>query len=235
VRFKEKDATVRYLPGKVGLTQILKRYDDTPFDVTADKPIVSVVRTKTATLRGWTVRKKTPKASGVKKLDPISVHVEIVPTKGTRISSAVNISMSNPPAARLKSRDAFRSTKVTGKPTAVQFMATIIESSRLKPGDSIIPVGYQLSTLSTGEKPEKLAGTFHVILRTLPSAPADNAVAGTGVALIGGILDLRLGHLCDQRGCVSHLHKSLAAIPGVAGMSPHPDLKGRNSATGALR
>ena len=41
VRFEEKDAQVRFVPGQVTLDQIVKRYEDTPFGVTPAGPIVT--------------------------------------------------------------------------------------------------------------------------------------------------------------------------------------------------
>ncbi|MCH8829584.1 MAG: hypothetical protein IID45_08410, partial [Planctomycetes bacterium] len=234
VRFKEKDATVRYLPGKVGLAQILKRYDDTPFDVTPSGPIVSIFRTKTAKLRGWMEREKPkkspPRAKAVPAArkpsasKPIVVFVEIVPVKGIQIASSARLSLTDPLASGLKLRQAFRTLKATGHPVATRFVAQLAQTSALKPGEMTVPVSFHIMTVDANGKQHVIAGTFDVVLHTPPSAPAANAATRTGVALIGGSLELRLGHLCSQRGCVEHLHKSLAAVPGVAGMRPHASL-----------
>ncbi|MBI2947333.1 MAG: hypothetical protein HYY23_06785 [Verrucomicrobia bacterium] len=44
------------------------------------------------------------------------------------------------------------------------------------------------------------------------------------IVLIGGELELGLAHLCEQKGCAAHLHKSLHGVPGVAGVRPRPSL-----------
>ena len=129
VRFKEKDATVRYRPGKVTLDQILKRYEDTPFDVSPIDPIVTIARTKQAIVRSWTQRSKQPvpipaspaankkaskkKANNSKKgnkknpktrdtFKPIQLFVEVVPehARGTR-RRGTTVSGHAPPAEAL--------------------------------------------------------------------------------------------------------------------------------------
>jgi hypothetical protein len=43
--------------------------------------------------------------------------------------------------------------------------------------------------------------------------------------MIGGALELRLGHLCDQARCVEHFHNSLTNFGGIAAVRPLPSLK----------
>ena len=230
MRFKEKDAAVRYLPGKVGLDQILKRYEDTPFDVTPAGEIVAVVRTKQVTLRGWAEQSNPTKATqraGAGK--PTTVFVELVPAKGMRIASGARFSLSNPPAAGLKLRAAFRRVKSTGKPSggqpvAPRFVARLTAAA-WKPGEITVPVRFRVTAVDAGNKQHAIKGKLDVVLRTPRPKPAISMLATTGVALIGGTLELRLGHLCDQRGCAAHFHKSLADIRGLAAVRPHPSLK----------
>ena len=46
-----------------------------------------------------------------------------------------------------------------------------------------------------------------------------------GVALIDGKLELRLGHLCDQRGCVKHFYSSLSAFSSLGAVDPRASLE----------
>ncbi len=254
VRFKEKDATVRYLPAKVGLAQILKQYDDTPFDVTPDGPIVSIAHTKQLTLRGWTTRKSPAKPSlQTNKTDPsakktaagnnselprpIRLIVDLVPATDVRIASQPMLSLSDPPAAGLELAGDFQKVEPAktpldddkgpsdGKVQTIRWAARLTESVTLKPGEIIVPVGFDVTTVGDGETQEPATGRLDIVLRTIAAKPPTGAAASTGVAIIGGALELRLGHLCDQTGCVEHFHKSLAGVAGVAAVRPHPSLE----------
>ena len=93
VRFKEKDATVRYLPDQVTLDQILKRYESTPFGVTPAGPVVTIVDTGQAVLRGWsertTAETKDFDSNDKAKADapkPIQLFVETVVEESSQVA-----------------------------------------------------------------------------------------------------------------------------------------------------
>ena len=240
VRFQEKDATIRFIPGKVSLNQILSRYDETPFEVTANLPIVTIVRTEQFTIRGWTARNKLvpqntksnsddtnkKQTAGDGSLPTITLNVEFVPATGNHSVSKPQLSLSDPPATGFELEndfDEFGQSKPTGGNTTTaranaRLFQTVAEYSK----EVLLPIDFQSAT----DKDEiEYKGRLDLVLLPEPAKPVADATPSTGVALVGGALELRLGHLCDQSGCVSHFHKSLANIPGVAAVSPTPDLK----------
>ena len=252
VRFEEKDATVRFLPKKVGLEKILKQYDDTPFDVTLDGPIVTIARTKQLTLRGWTKRsklgqpasktepsaKKVASAQKDKKLpQPIRLIVELVPAQGARLVQQPKLSLSNPPAAVLELASDFQKVELAETPSndnkvetddigqKIRWVALLTEPVILNPGEIALPVGFLVKTVGIDEKQEAATGKLDVVLRSVAALPSTDLVVPGDVALVGGTLALSLGHLCDQSGCVEHFHKSLAKIGGLGAVRPHPNLE----------
>jgi len=252
VRFSEKNATVRYLPGKVRLEQILKQYDDTPFDVAPDGPIVMIVRAKQVTLRGWSQRpqpdkpasktdpseKKASKAkSGEESSQPIQLFVELVLTNKIRLASPPQLSLSDPPASGLELADGFQKVELGETPSndnkeqsgekarTTRFVARLTESVSRQPGEITVPVNFRVATIGEGEEQQAVEGRVDVVLRTVGVKSSTRLDATTGVALIGGTLELRLGHLCDQKGCVEHFYKSLGEIAGLGAVRPHPSLK----------
>jgi hypothetical protein len=60
------------------------------------------------------------------------------------------------------------------------------------------------------------------ISRGSADEPLREPAAEASVPVIGGTIELGLGHLCDQKGCVDHLHKSLPAMPSIVGVRPSP-------------
>ena len=72
-----------------------------------------------------------------------------------------------------------------------------------------MPVCVEFNVAEKGNDVDKTASKLDVVLRTMPKAAhiSDNNKAG--VALVGGTLDLQLGHLRAQRGCVHHFHQYL--------------------------
>ena len=106
VRFDEKDATVRYLPGKVTFDQIIRRYDDTPFGVIPSGPVVTIAHTTRGTIRGWT--KRTPPVLEGSETDsesdtpkPIRIFLEFAAKGSVQSGSTPKLSLAEPPAAGL--------------------------------------------------------------------------------------------------------------------------------------
>ncbi|MCH7726806.1 MAG: hypothetical protein IH991_10045, partial [Planctomycetes bacterium] len=225
MRFKEKDATVRYEVGKVKLEQILKQYDATPFGVTPAGPIVTVARTKQMTLRGWTqkatAKPNEAKASEQNAPEPIQLFVEFIPVEESQIVDTPDLSLSDPPASGLEVLQPFKKVEGDQKPRnekteLTRFVARLYETVALQPGEIAVPVSFKFSTTDVSDAKHDAEGKLNVVLRTVRKIPTVADVAGSGVALIDGRLELRLGHLCDQKGCVTHFHKSLGEITGLA-------------------
>jgi hypothetical protein len=243
VRFDEKDATVRYLPAKVTLEQILRRYDDTPFGVIPSGPVVTIARTTHGKVRVWTER--TPAVPGGAKSDsdrdaptPIRMFLEYS-AKGTGSSASVpELSLADPPAAGLAQLEAFKQVadvaSVSDGSASTRYLAKLYETVALPPGEVIVPVTLVIKTKEQGDNEASLTTRLEVVLRTTREAASNSTPATTGVALIDGTLDLKLGHLCDQRGCVQHFHQSLKEISGLAAINPHPSLE-NPGATAYLR
>ena len=241
MRFEEKDATVRYVPGKVTLDRILERYRDTPFEVAPAGPIVTVARGKNVTLRAWSHRAaKTPPSDPPEKKPagtagkeaaprPIQVLVDVVPAEPFRIASPPALTLADPPAPNLglmEKPGRLRPEPSGDKGGARRFTARLAETVTLTPGEITVPVTFHVTTVDANEKKHDDEGRFDVVLRTEKAKPSPDseAIAG-GAALIGGTLQLRLGHLCDQKGCVEHFHASIREVPGLGAVRPHPDLK----------
>ena len=243
VRFDEKDATVRYLPAKVTLEQILRRYDDTPFGVIPSGPVVTIARTTHGKVRVWTER--TPAVPGGAKSDsdrdaptPIRMFLEYS-AKGTGSSASVpELSLADPPAAGLAQLEAFKQVadvaSVSDGSASTRYLAKLYETVALPPGEVIVPVTLVIKTKEQGDNEASLTTRLEVVLRTTREAASNSTPATTGVTLIDGTLDLKLGHLCDQRGCVQHFHQSLKEISGLAAINPHPSLE-NPGATAYLR
>jgi hypothetical protein len=245
VRFTAGEATIRYLPEKISLEQILKQYDNTPFEVVADGPIVTIAHTGQWTFRGWTSRpepdqpasKDNPSndpAENDRQIPlPILLIVEVLPADDARTASPVQLTLSDPPAAGLEMEDDFHRVKSPAKTDEnqtdrpndklrpVRWVARLVESVALKPGEIVIPVSFPLKTVNDS-KQQETTGRLGVILRTAATKQQTDSAASSGLALVGGALELRLGHLCDQSGCVEHFHKSLAEIDGLGAVRPHP-------------
>ena len=149
VRFKEKDATVRYEVGKVKLEQILKQYDATPFGVTPAGPIVTVARSKQMTVRGWTqkaiAKPKEVKASEQSAPEPIQLFVEFAPAAESQIVDTPDLSLSDPPASGLEILEPFKKVEGNQKPRdekiqSTRFVARLYERVALQPGEFAVPV-----------------------------------------------------------------------------------------------
>ena len=241
MRFEEKDATVAYLPGKATLAQILKRYDDTPFTVTQSEPVISVHRARGLKLRGWTERlvvdqvstdpkpdsKKDKKASAANR-PTIRLIVELSADESRRVKTP-GLSLSDPVDRGLVPAGEFADVAADEKPAKGTLRRQVVllgESIKPRPGEAIIPVAFKSETTDRDNKQgQTIEGTLNIVLLTSAAKPAQVNLATTGVALVGDTLELKLGHLCDQRGCVAHLHNSLGQIRGLAGVRPHPDPK----------
>ena len=240
VRFEEKDATVRYLLGEVLLDQILKRYEDTPFDVALAGAVVSIARTKLVTVRGWSERPDPSEQptviaadqgnSEVERSRSIDLFVELLPATAVRLAEGTQLSLSDPEAIGLELLDKFQEVELVSdhedkqsRSDRSRYIARVTEAVTLKPGEITVPVSFRIPSTDADRMPHTADGTIDLVVCTLRARETVNEIA-TGVALIDGILELRLGHLCDQRGCVEHFHKSLGEIPGLAAVRPHPSL-----------
>lgn len=223
VRFKEKDATVRYLPRKITLEQILKQYDGTPFEVAIYGPIVTIANTPQFTLRGWTKRDQSASEQDETLPQPIQLIVELVPAQGILLTSQPQISLSDPPTAELALAGEFQKVESGDKANTTRLVARLTETVTLKPGEIVVPVSFNAA--GSDENQEATTGQLAVVLRTVAAKPAANVAMNTGVAMIGGTLELHLGHLCEQTGCVEHFHKSLADIGGLGAVRPRPSLE----------
>jgi hypothetical protein len=232
VRYDEKDATVSYLPGKVTLDQILARYADTPFGVSPSGPVVTIARTTQGTLRGWTARSKPPeeKSGSDGKGDapnPIQLFLEFTAGKTAEAGSRPRLSFADPPAAGLGLLKTFEEAKVKGNAAAVsaRFVAELYETVALAPGEITVPVKFEFNAAGKTEGKKESANHLAVVLRTTKAVATSADPDPSGVFLIGGTLDLRLGHLCDQTGCVHHFHQSLRNIRGLGAVNPRPGLE----------
>jgi len=239
VRFEEKEATVSYLPGKTTLARILRPYDDTPFTVTQAEPVVSVVRAGGLLLKGWTERLVVekpvtgPRPAAGKAADPsnpptIRLVVELAADKSRRIKTP-GLSLTDPEDRGLAGTGEFADSAPDKKSPAGTRRRQVVllrESIKSRPGETVVPVAFKSETTDSKNKELRtIEGTIDVILLTSRAKPARINLATTGVALVGGTLELQLGHLCDQRGCVAHLHNALGQVHGLAGVRPQPDPK----------
>ena len=239
VRYDEKDATISYLPGKANLAAILKRYDDTPFTVSQASPLTSIVRAEGLTLKGWTERLKVetpaqPAKGADKKADatptPPSIRlvVELTSEKPRRVTTP-GLSLKDASAAgvALEGDFADAGSRQDSRPLTVRQVVLLRETVERRAGETMVPVTFKTETTDADNKqPRTIEGTLEVVLQTpKKKAPPTTLASNTGVALVGGSLELTLGHLCDQQGCVAHLHAALGQVPGLAGVRPHPDPK----------
>jgi len=247
VRYDEKDATVSYLPGQATLAKILERYNDTPFTVSQAEPVVSITRVGELTVRAWTERLTDEKAPDQAKPDaktdtaktsPPSIRlvVELTAENNRRIKTP-GLSLAGAAAAGLGLEGDFVdvASEKNAKSGIRRQTLLLRESVKRRPGEATVPVAFKSQTVDRNSKQERtVEGTFDVVLLTPDAKPARPSLATAGVALVGGTLELSLGHLCDQRGCVGHLHNALGQVSGLAGVRPHPDPK-RPRATVFLR
>ncbi|MFP6770172.1 MAG: hypothetical protein VB859_18500, partial [Planctomycetaceae bacterium] len=219
--------------------RILKPYDDTPFTVTQAEPVVSVVRVGELMLKGWTERlviekpATHPKPGAGKGADAsnpptIRLVVELAAGKSRRIKTP-GLSLTDPADRGLAPTGEFADSapdKKSPAGTRRRQMVLLRESIKLQPGETVVPVAFKTATTDSKNKEVRTSeGTIDVVLLTSSAKPARSNLATTGVALVGGTLELKLGHLCDQRGCVAHLHDALGHVGGLAGVRPHPDAK----------
>jgi hypothetical protein len=239
VRYDEKDATISYLPGKANLAGILKRYDDTPFTVSQASPVTSIVRAEGLTLKGWTERLKveTPpqppkradkKAAATPTTPSIRLVVELTSEKSRRVTTP-GLSLKDASAAgvALESDFADAGSPQDTKPLTLRQVVLLRETVERRAGETMVLVAFKTETTDAdGKQPGTIEGTLEVVLQTPKKAAAPTTLAAnTGIALVGSSLELTLGHLCDQQGCVAHLHAALGQVPGLAGVRPHPDPK----------
>jgi hypothetical protein len=218
------------MPGKVTLEQIVKRYDDTPFGVSPSGPVVTIARTDHGVFRGWSERTKPDAAesdSDKKESGPIPIHV-FVELVAEEEASEPEFSFADPPAVGLELLDGFQKAEVAKQPSddgsvTARFVASLYEAVALDAGEIIVPVNFAFTSTDEGEA--KSEGKLQVVLRTPRKSAASSGSAAMGVALIGGTLELRLGHLCDQKGCVEHFHKSLSEMAGLGAVQPRPSLE----------
>lgn len=235
VRFEEKDATVRYLPGQVTLDQILKRYDSTPFGVTLAGQVVTIDHKEQVVVRGWAQRTEAQAAEPHEKVQddarqPIKLYLETVVDKSSGVTADSEFSFADLADSGLAAHGGFEKTDAKAPATRTKlvidrFAGSLYETVALKSSDSLVQVNYKITTTDPTGKQIETTGTLQVVVRTPPPKPTSAAMNSTGVALIDGKLDLKLGHLCDQRGCVEHFYNSLSAFSSVGGVDPHPGLE----------
>jgi hypothetical protein len=237
VRFQEKNATVRYLPDQVALSRILKQYDSTPFTISLAGPVVTIAQLEKVVLRGWTQRTVAATKNAAPKNQakddapqPIKLFVEMVVQESADITANSRFSFADPVADSLTVTGDLKETEITKKPIAKKaivkrFVTRLYESVALKSGDSIVPVKFAVTTIDPNKKQTEATGTLQVVLRTPPRKTITVAPGSRTVALIDGKLDLKLGHLCTQRGCVEHFHSSLSTFGSMAAVDPHASLQ----------
>jgi hypothetical protein len=228
VRFEEKDATVRYLPDRVTLAQILKQYENTPFGVSLSGSVVTIARAGPVTLRSWTQRTRVEEKENGPK--PIQFIVETIVEQSAGVTTESEFSLADLNAKELAVEGGFEKADVTEKPAnqklvIERLVANIYESVALKPGDSLIQVNFKIKTTDASEKQNEATGKLEVVVRTPRPKPTTGGADSKGVALIDGILDVRLGHLCDERGCVDHFFNSLSAFASLGAVDPRPGLE----------
>jgi len=218
VNYEEKRATVRFEPGTVRLEQILKRYVGTRFTVSPAGPITSIARLEGATVRAWIEPWNAP---------PATVFIEFDAPAGNRFDSKPTVMLARERLpAGLKpagdSREVEQSNvDSAGMTSKRRFAISLSRVGVLDAADADVSFDFELQLRDDANNEKRLKGTGQA---WLSGGDSSRAVAATGVSLIGGTLELKLGHLCDQRGCVEHLHKSLQPIAGLAGVRPHPSV-----------
>ena len=228
---------MRYLPGQVTLDQILKRYESTPFGVTLAGSVVTIADHGNVVLRGWTRRTqaKASEADSDAKLEDdtpksIQLYVETVVEKSAGVMVDSGFSFADPVASELVADGGFEKTEVKKSPARKKlvierFVASLDESVALKTGDSLVLVNFKITTIDPSGKQIETAGTLKVVVRTPPPKPTAGPTVSGGIALIDGKLDLQLGHLCDQRGCVEHFPNSLATFASLGAVDLRASLE----------
>jgi hypothetical protein len=253
VRFDDKQATVRYVPGKTTLDRILKRYDDTPFHVTQSGDIVTILQTPHATVRGWTVResadpapdnapdnapdsapeKSAESTDGNANPPPPAIRLMLaIEPKESAVTGDADLALNEPPASELRLVEPFQTAAEFYDPTddkskapaAQRHVARLREAIASMPMELVIPVSVRFAVTDQQGARHAVDATLNVVLRSVPAQPEAGSSA-TGVALIDGALELRLGHLCSDRGCLEHFHQSLNQIPGLGAVQASPSLE----------
>jgi peroxiredoxin len=230
VSFEKKAATVRYLPDKVQLDQILKQYDSTPFSVTLDGFVASVHQRDGAIVRTWFVRTAAADKATKQEASPelIDLFVELTPADGDQIVSLREVTLSDVASQKLKFHGDMREAELTASETPAakgrrRFVRQVEPIAPLDAGEITVPVAIQ-AVIKRGDNTEQAIESQIAAVIRIPqreqSQPAN--VAGGPVALVGGSLQLALGHLCEQKGCVEHFHESLSDISGLAAVRPFP-------------
>jgi hypothetical protein len=232
VSFEKKQAVVRFEIGKVRLEQILKRYAATPFDVTPAGPVTTIVRHERATVRAWADPAKLINiTSEGQEAPPGAIVVEFVPAAVHRfaeppsVSPARNLSEQKLKLVREVTEVSAADAKPPLGPGAFRFTFAVRPEGHIEPGQVALTTEFRYTALDPDGKRNDGEGNVAVMLEAVSSLVQSRRASGsTGVALVGGSLELGLGHLCDQTGCVEHLHKSLEALPAVLGVRPQPSL-----------
>ncbi len=233
VKFEKKQATVRFEIGKVRLEQILKRYASTPFDVTPAGPVTSIVRHEQATVRAWADPGKLVRVSGEgsEQSPAASIFVEFVPAAVHRFDAPPSVA----PVEKLSSlhlklvREVAEVRAADVKPPlgpgVHRFGFAVRAEGHIEPGQVLLPVEFRYTTLNPDGRRHDGPGKVNIVLDAVADdGQASRLLGTTGVALVGGSLELSLGHLCEQKGCVDHFHKSLKPIAELIGVQPRPSL-----------
>ncbi len=208
VQYERKQTVLRYELGKVRLEEILKRFGATKFTVSPAGPVTAIVRQERATVKAWA----EPAAPGT------ALFVELIPAEGSRLGAKSAVSLPHrPPAPGLKLVMDAEVVPQDPKSGSRRFRFRLATEGASKGGEIAVPVEFRYEM-----EGRPFSGEIAAPLLLEDPAPAAQS---SGVALVGGMLELGLGHLCDQRGCVDHFHKSIQALPGLVGVRPRPGLK----------
>jgi hypothetical protein len=207
VHYEQKQAVLRYEAGKVRLEDVLARYGSTRFAVSPAGPVTAFVRQDKATVKAWAdpARLTGPSAEA-------TLFVELLPAEGARLAGPAVSSPRPPPGFKL-----VKDVEEEPKSATRRYRFRIGREGPSKGGELAVPVQFKYTL---DDRPA--GGEIGVPL--LVEESGERLPSG-GVALVGGALELGLAHLCDQKGCVDHFHKSLQGLGGLAGVRPKPGLK----------
>ena len=185
VQYEQRQALVRYESGKVRLEQILKRYDNTKFAVSPAGPPTAVLRQERATLKAWADPFRLALPAG-----EATILVELIPAEGARLATACTVSLSPRPGLKL-AKDV---EEVQPAPAGTRrFRFRLGADAGLKAGEIAVPVQFRTGIVEKDKADRPFSGEIGApLLIDDPGEP----LRAAGVALVGGALELGLGHLC---------------------------------------
>lgn len=228
---------MRFEPARVGPAQIVKRYDNTPFTVSVRGAVATVARRPNLEARAWTdpsqpagaVRVRLEPAGGHRFAEPPVLTLPDDPQgNGLKLVEpihAVEPSPTGPKAPEQARQFAFRLAPAaetgTGTPNLVP--------TEPVPGSGeplAVPIRFEyvLQDAKGNRRPD--SGTLEVAVAVpRPANTPAPAAQSHRIPRVAGTLEIGLGHLCDQRGCVEHLHQSVEPFDWLAGVRPRPSLE----------